>query len=375
MTLTKHAPAERAAVDEIGRQHQSVASDPLFVQLLDGIPSHVAVLNGQRQAVFVNRSMANLAVNLCKDIVGVRPGELLGCIHSADEPGGCGTSAACRNCGTVSAILARQITGSSHTVETRMTVGGSDGDTSLDLEVTAAPLLHGQGDFTLLSLRDISAEKRRTVLERMFFHDLLNLAGGLQGLLEILPGLPAEEAAEVQRLAAEVSVELRDEILAGRALSDAEKGELQVSLSPIDIPAFLESVAGSYRKNPCAQNRFIFIVPVAGSPVLQSDSLLLRRILGNLVQNALEAISKGQTVTISYQALPQPVFRVHNPGAIPSQVALQIFQRSFSTKGSSGRGIGTYSVKMLIERYLKGSVRFESNINEGTTFEVRLPSE
>lgn len=82
MTLTKHAPAERAAVDELGRQHQSVASDPLLVQLLDGIPCPVAVLNAQRQAIFANRSMASLAVNLCRDIVGVRPGELIGCIHS-----------------------------------------------------------------------------------------------------------------------------------------------------------------------------------------------------------------------------------------------------------------------------------------------------
>jgi len=374
MTLTKHAPAERAAVDELGRQHESVASDPLLVQLLDGIPSPVAVLNAQRQAIFANRSMASLAVNLCRDIVGVRPGELIGCIHSADEPGGCGTSVACRQCGAVSAILARQITGSAHTVETRISVGGAGGDTSLDLEVTAAPLnLHG--DYTLFSLRDISAEKRRMVLERMFFHDLLNLAGGLQGLLEILPGLPADEAAEVQRLAAEVSVELRDEILAGRALSDAERGELQVALGPVDVPAFLESVAGSYRKNPCAQHRLISIAPVAGRPIVHSDPVLLRRILGNLVQNALEAISPGQTVTLSYQALPQPVFRVHNPGVIPPPVALQIFQRSFSTKSNTGRGIGTYSVKMLTERYLQGSVRFESNLNDGTTFEVRLPSE
>lgn len=374
MTPTKHAPAERATSDELGRQHHAIASDPLLVQLLDGIPSPVAVLNEERQAIFANRSMANLAVSVCKDIVGLRPGELVGCIHSADEPGGCGTSEACRNCGAVSVILARQITGSPRTVEARITVSSAEGDTSLDVEVTASPL-KVQGDYTLFSLRDISAEKRRMILERMFFHDLLNLAGGLQGLLDVLPGLPADEAVEVQRLAAEVSAEMREEIIAGRALSAAERGELQVSFVPIEVPAFLESVAGMYRKNPVARQRFISIAPIAGRPIIHSDPVLLRRILGNLVQNALEAISKGQTVTLSYKALPQPLFRVHNPGAIPAKVALQIFQRSFSTKSNSGRGIGTYSVKMLTERYLKGSVRFESNPGDGTTFEVRLPSE
>ena len=209
----------------------------------------------------------------------------------------------------------------------------------------------------------------------MSFHALRNRAGGRQGRLEGLPGVPAGEAAEFQRLAAEVSVEWRDEIIAGRALSAAERGELQVSLEPIDVPALLESVAGSYRKNPFAQNRHIRVVAEGGSPVLNSDPVLLRRILGNLVQNALEAIPKGAAVTLSYQSDPQPVFRVNNPGAIPPPIALQIFQRSFSTKGASGRGIGTYSVKMLTERYLKGSVRFKSNLEDGTTFEVRLPSE
>lgn len=374
MISTKHAPAERADVDEFRQQHQAIAADPLIPHLLDGIPYPVAVLNAQRQAIFANRAMSSLAVELYQELAGQRLGELMGCVHSADEPGGCGTSVACRNCGAVSAILAHQNMGGSHIVEARMTVAGPEGESSLDLEVTVAPL-NVQGGFTLFSLRDISAEKRRNILERMFFHDLLNLAGGLQGLLEILPGLPAGEAAEVQRLAAEVSVEMRDEIIAGRALSAAERGELQVSLEPIDVPALLESVAGSYRKNPFAQNRHIRVVAEGGSPVLNSDPVLLRRILGNLVQNALEAIPKGAAVTLSYQSDPQPVFRVNNPGAIPPPIALQIFQRSFSTKGASGRGIGTYSVKMLTERYLKGSVRFKSNLEDGTTFEVRLPSE
>lgn len=350
-----------------------VAGDPMMPLLLDGIPYPVAVLNAARQAVFINRSMTALA-GKPYDLVGKRPGEIIACIHSADHPGGCGAAEACRNCGAVTAILAQQGTGSSQTVEARITITGPDGDSSLDLEVTAAPL-NVQGDFTLFSLRDISAEKRRAILERMFFHDLLNLAGGLQGLLDHLPGLPAGEAAEVQRLAAEVSVELRDEILAGRALSAAERGELQLSPQPVDVPALLDSVAGAYRKNPFARSRHLIVLPVAGRPVLHSDPVLLRRILGNLILNALEAIPKGAAVTLSYESDPQPVFRVHNPGAIPRHIALQIFQRSFSTKSRSGRGIGTYSVKMLTERYLKGSARFESNLEDGTTFEVRLPSE
>jgi sensor histidine kinase regulating citrate/malate metabolism len=51
---------------------------------------------------------------------------------------------------------------------------------------------------------------------------------------------------------------------------------------------------------------------------------------------------------------------------------LQVFQRSFSTKGR-GRGIGTDSVRLLTEKYLEGRVAFTSTANTGTTFEVTLP--
>jgi signal transduction histidine kinase len=57
---------------------------------------------------------------------------------------------------------------------------------------------------------------------------------------------------------------------------------------------------------------------------------------------------------------------------MPADVQLQMFHRSFSTKGK-GRGTGTYSVKLLTEKYLQGRVAFTSTPASGTTFEVTLP--
>jgi sensor histidine kinase regulating citrate/malate metabolism len=64
-------------------------------------------------------------------------------------------------------------------------------------------------------------------------------------------------------------------------------------------------------------------------------------------------------------------FSIKNPGLIPAEVQSQIFQRSFSTKGK-GRGLGTYSIKLLTERYLNGSVGFTSSIERGTEFFVKI---
>jgi signal transduction histidine kinase len=58
---------------------------------------------------------------------------------------------------------------------------------------------------------------------------------------------------------------------------------------------------------------------------------------------------------------------------MPEAVRQQVFQRSFSTKEGQGRGIGTWSVKLLTERYLGGAVAFVSEPGRGTVFSVRLP--
>jgi len=104
-----------------------------------------------------------------------------------------------------------------------------------------------------------------------------------------------------------------------------------------------------------------------------SDRVLLLRVLCNLVKNALEASRAGETVTIGCAKQDGQIeFWVHNAGAMPRDVQLQVFQRSFSTKGQ-GRGLGTYSIKLLTERYLQGHVSFATSPEAGTTFRVRYP--
>ena len=102
---------------------------------------------------------------------------------------------------------------------------------------------------------------------------------------------------------------------------------------------------------------------------------LARRVMGNMVKNALEASAPGETVTISAARQGDEVWlSVHNPKVMPRPVQLQIFQRSFSTKGA-GRGLGTYSIKLFSERFMHGRVFFTSTPEAGTTFTAAYPVE
>ena len=66
---------------------------------------------------------------------------------------------------------------------------------------------------------------------------------------------------------------------------------------------------------------------------------------------------------------------MHNPGVIPEDVSLQIFQRSFSTKSKKGRGLGTYMMKFIGEGHLGGNVDFTTSETEGTRFSIFIPIE
>lgn len=67
------------------------------------------------------------------------------------------------------------------------------------------------------------------------------------------------------------------------------------------------------------------------------------------------------------------IFSVWNPETIHPDVARRIFQRNFSTKDAPGRGIGTFSMKLLGEKILGGKVRFTTSALEGTFFSFEHP--
>jgi signal transduction histidine kinase len=58
---------------------------------------------------------------------------------------------------------------------------------------------------------------------------------------------------------------------------------------------------------------------------------------------------------------------------MPREIAMRVFQRHFTTKQGTGRGLGTYAMKLLGERHLGGTVDFESDAASGTVFRIALP--
>jgi K+-sensing histidine kinase KdpD len=370
---TSFAPAERRSIQEIRRQTASLVNQPIVVRLLDGYPEPAVVLNHERQIVLANDKLEALLGKPREALHGMRPGEALGCVHWQEEPGGCGTTEFCAECGAVKSILGCQESGTVNVQECRITRSIPAGQMALDLKVWSTPLSVDGETYSIFAVRDTTDEKRRLVLERMFFHDVLNAVGGLRSILDFWSDFSGADAREMEETARQLTEQVMEEIQAHRDLGAAEHGDLALSFVTIDAHAFLSSLAQVYGRHPVATRKTIAVDRLRGERTFVSDEVLLRRVLGNLLKNALEASAAGETVTLRFDNGPAPLFSVHNPALMPETAKLQVFQRSFSTKGGAGRGIGSWSAKLLTESYLGGAISFLSEPGEGTTFTVALP--
>ena len=368
-------PAERLPHEEVLAQARQVGGNPVLIAMLDTAPGMIALLNLSRQIVYCNDACAKAGGLARKeDALGMRPGELLHCIHAWDMPGGCGTSESCRYCGLAQTLVAGQ-QGRAHSGECLLQCHGAEREIPAEYAVETRPLPEVGGGWQCYSLRDISSEKRREALERTFFHDILNRASAVQGVSSLLEGeeLSADERADFIGMLSVSARAMVDEIRSQRTLLAAERGDLAVESVDCDSMETLQDAAGACHAFGFAEAKHVAILPGTQSILFQTDVTLLGRILVNLLKNALEASDTGMTVTaICTRSAPGRIrFSVHNETVMPERVRTQVFRRSFSTKGS-GRGLGTYSIKLLTESYLGGRAWFESVAGEGTTFHAEF---
>ncbi len=108
--------------------------------------------------------------------------------------------------------------------------------------------------------------------------------------------------------------------------------------------------------------------------IITADSAYMKRILGNLVSNAVQAMPSGGKLTVqAYREKSAVVISVQDNGVgIGEDAKEKLFTPLFTTK-AKGQGFGLAVVKRLTEA-LGGTVTFESQEGKGTTFTIIMPA-
>jgi signal transduction histidine kinase len=114
------------------------------------------------------------------------------------------------------------------------------------------------------------------------------------------------------------------------------------------------------------------VEPIAGRPAE------LREVLTNLIINAVDALPKGGTITITTynqktEDEGQVVIEIADTGTgMPPDVRARIFDPFFTTKGEQGTGLGL-AVSLGIIQSHGGQIDVESELGVGTRFRISLP--
>jgi len=167
---THFLPAETFPIENVLEQKSKIEKPQIFQDILLNLPYPVLVLNSLRQIVFYNDALLQSFPELKNnEILVKRPGEVFNCLYSITNCG-CGTSVFCRLCGATKAI-AESLAGRNDIQDCKIITLNYE---AYDFRVWTYPKVIDGEMFSVFTLIDISHEKRRQILERIFYHDILN---------------------------------------------------------------------------------------------------------------------------------------------------------------------------------------------------------
>jgi signal transduction histidine kinase len=146
-----------------------------------------------------------------------------------------------------------------------------------------------------------------------------------------------------------------------------------IERTPQDLGATVETWAHEWQPLAAAQGVTLQLegLTTLGQAVFHANTL--RRALLNLVQNALDAMPQGGTLTLQGQRTTTAVhIQVQDTGSGIAATALaQIFEPLYTTK-PGGTGLGLYIVQEIVAAH-GGQITVESREGYGTTFTLTLP--
>jgi two-component system phosphate regulon sensor histidine kinase PhoR len=268
------------------------------------------------------------------------------------------------------------------------------GDRSI--HVHSAPVLTPSGNRqgTVIILHDIttaiSAERAKNEFTTAISRELRTITTAIQGYAETLStgvvGTVSEAQSSFLGAISENAwraLSLIENII---AVSEAEAGLLKLEYGEAKLRTLIDAVVCSFRGQLEARQMRVSLELDESLLSIEADPARLRRILDNLVSNAIKYTYPGGHITIGTKLLcddeqPSPshcAIWVSDTGiGIQPEERFHIWTRFYqpvdpSPKETNRYGVGLFIVKSLVEAH-KGQVWVESRPGEGSTFTVLLP--
>jgi signal transduction histidine kinase len=249
------------------------------------------------------------------------------------------------------------------------------------LRATATPA--GEDGAVLVVVRDVTEAMRVDTIRRDFVanasHELKTPAASIQAAAETLKQAAADDPVAVPRFAAQLE---REAFRLSRIVADLLDLSRLESGSDLSEQVYLDALIREevQRFEDIAREAELTLqVAAPDVAVVDGSGRDLSLLVRNLIDNAIRHSHPGGRVDVS--VTPEDgvaVLRVTDTGVgIPSKELSRIFERFYRvdrarSRETGGTGLGLAIVKHVTENH-GGTVRVQSELGSGTTFEVRLP--
>lgn len=265
------------------------------------------------------------------------------------------------------------------------------GTKEIPVERSITPVVNITGEINgwLLVFRDLTEEIQlanfRQDLTRMLVHDLrspiVTIQGGLDmieillddGELETIP-----EMINISRSGSEKMLGMINELL---NINQLETGELKLQIESVSLPDMYQELSSQFSSVVQKADLSLTTEFAPDLPAISADASLLKRVIHNLLDNAVKFTPNGGKIKLGAKRSPGDPDKIWivvcdtGPG-IPSEQQKQIFNKNVTYHTAHARrrgsGLGLYFCKLAVTAH-QGDIRVISEEGKGSCFTVELP--
>jgi signal transduction histidine kinase len=376
-------------------------SEAKFAAIFQNTPVPMFLLDENRRISEVNRAAQETVALSALETKGLGFGNAFRCIHSLDNPKGCGFGASCEDCPVRRIISNTFQTGRSHhQVEVKLTAG--DGperkDNYLLLSTTLTDI--AQGRQVLLHIEDITG-RRYAELEAQRHRDELALLSRRASLGELTASIAHELKQPLTAMLSNAQAALRflsgdapdlnevHDILQDIVRDDKRAGEvikrLHVPLRKtvsvfrsLDLNEIIREVIALLKNEMGLKGVSLVMALAEGLPPVRGDTIQLQQVALNLILNGAEAMidldDDSRKIIVSTEKHDEQTLKVSvrdSGRGLDEDTIDQIYDPFYTTK-SQGMGMGLSISRSIIEAH-GGRLWAADNPDQGAIFYFTVP--
>ncbi len=221
---------------------------------------------------------------------------------------------------------------------------------------------------------ELAVSKAVSDMAAQVAHDIRSPLAALDSALKDLAALPAEKQALARGAVGRIG-EIAQDLLEKYKKPGVKTAPVEKTISAQELKALIEPVLAEKRAQYSTRPELAIDFSCAAGAQARVQPAELRRIVSNLVNNAVEAFEKGGRVAVELSRLDGHVLlKVSDNGkGIPAGILAKLGQKGETHGKAGGTGLGLYHARTTVEGW-GGSLKIDSKPGAGTVVTIELPA-